>query len=74
MTVDVMVHLNDASDDAGIEHRARTLAGLSGVVTVRANPAHKRLMLVDYDPATTNGPRIIEQFAAHGHAARLIGL
>jgi hypothetical protein len=73
-TADVIVHLNDTPDAARLEKLVSALAGLSGVVKVRAHRSIRRFLMVDYNPTKIRAQAILEDLRRRGHGAVLVGM
>jgi copper chaperone CopZ len=50
------------------------LGGIQGVSRARVSSRARRLVLVDYDPATVNSQKILGTVVRRGFDARLIGM
>jgi hypothetical protein len=72
--VEVLIHVNDALDEAASRPLLASLRETAGVTQVRFNPRQGHLVLVGYDPRTTSSRELLDSISKHGHRAQLIGL
>ena len=71
---DVVIHIDEDMDDAYIHEIEQDLAKMEGVVSACFNDRARHLMLVDYDPMTTEAAQLLQQVKNHGLHAELVGL
>lgn len=72
--VEVLVHVNDALDEAVSRPLLASLHELPGVTHVHFNPKLAHLIVVGYEPSKTPSRKLLDNFLKHGHQAQLIGL
>ena len=70
----VVVDLRRAPSGKRIGELESELGGMKGVTRAQVSASARRLVLVDYDPQTTNSQKILGAVVRHGFDARLIGI
>ncbi len=70
----VVVDLKQAISRKRGDELEGEIGGIRGVSRARVSSRARRLVLVDYDPATVNSQKILGTVVRRGFDARLIGM
>ena len=71
---DVLIHVNEAIEDAGRVRLEASLRQLQGVLGPRFSPGHDHLMFVAYDPDSTSAVTILGQIHEQGYGAQIVAI
>jgi len=71
---DVIIHVTEPLDEAGVCGVERELCDLDGVVSARHSPGRNHLLMVVYDTATIPSINLLTPAKTRGLHAQLIGL
>jgi len=71
---DVLIHIDEALDDANIHDIERDISMIDGVYSACVHENARHLMLVDYDPEDVAAQDLLGQVENRGLHAELIGL
>jgi hypothetical protein len=71
---DVVIHVNEALDEAGVRGLEQELCANNGVVSATHRPGHNHLVMVIYDREAIGAPGLLTPLKARGYHAQLIGL
>ena len=71
---DVVIHIDEELEDAYIHEIERDMANMEGVYSACVNDKARHLLLVDYDPITTDSGQLLQNVQSHGLHAELVGL
>lgn len=72
--VEVLIHVNDALDEAVSRPLLASLRETPGVTQVRFDPRLGHLVLVGYNPRATSSRELLASFSKRGHRTQLVGL
>ena len=70
----VIVYVQDSVDAEQINRIGASVAGLPGVVQTRPGANASHVVLVDYDPRSTDSQHILGRVRAQGVRATLVGM
>lgn len=71
---DVTIHVDEALDHDCREDMETSLRSIDGVVSVHNSDQHPHLVMVEYDPASTDSGSVLSGVTGQGYHAELIGL
>ncbi len=71
---DILIHLDDSTDQAGREILVEHLRGIDSVIAPRFNEEKSHLLLVSYNPEATNSLTLLHAVTDRGYSAQLVGL
>lgn len=71
---EVVIHLDEAVDEAMLERLEQDIRDDPGVISVGHRPHQQHLMMVVYDTALARGAHILRHFSQRGLHAQLVGL
>jgi hypothetical protein len=71
---DVLIHIDETLATTQCEHLEEELRKVKGVVTARFNMGSSHLLLVSYDPDTTNSHNLLGIVKTDGYRAQLVGM
>jgi hypothetical protein len=70
---DVVIHVNENLDDAGVCGVEREIRAHSGVISAAHHPGRNHLVVVTYDAAITRAASLLAPLKGRGFHAQLIG-
>jgi hypothetical protein len=71
---DVLIHIDQQINDLEKERLTNQLREVEGVIAPRFNDGKKHLLLVSYNPDSTNTMALLKEVENKGYTAQLIGL
>jgi hypothetical protein len=71
---DVMVHLNETMDEAGLSQLEEEMRGTSGVMAISHDGRHPHLLKVEYDAEILRPTELLRPIQQRGLHAQLVGM